>query len=287
MDSSAKRVEIIPAKRRAMILEFLRERGVMSIQELTASIGASISTVRRDLDQLTEAGYLERTFGGAMLATATPATFEMEPSIVAQIALPQKRGIGAIAAERLKPGESVIFDGSTTVLEAARAAAQRGLRLTAVTNGLDIALALLGSPAISVVVTGGTVRGRFASLVGDPGKEFLETVHADICLLGIHAISGTLLTEASFEGAAVKRAMLHASRRRILLADSSKFQVPALSTVCDLSMFEELITDDGIGAEQLAALRAMRLRVTVVEIDRGSGRAATPIPPAAAPLRRS
>jgi DeoR/GlpR family transcriptional regulator of sugar metabolism len=271
MDSPTKRVEIIPAKRRAMILEWLRDRGVMSIQELATSIGASVSTVRRDLDQLTEAGYLERTFGGAMLASATLATFEMEPSIVAEIALPQKRAIGAVAAARLTSRESVIFDGSTTVLEAARAVAQRGLQLTAITNGLDIALTLAGVPGMSVVVIGGTVRERFPLLVGDPGKEFLGTVHADVCLLGIHAISGNLLTEASFEGAAVKRAMLQASRRRILLADSSKFQVAALSTVCELSFFDELITDDGISAEQLAALCAMPLRVTVVKIDRRFG----------------
>jgi DeoR/GlpR family transcriptional regulator of sugar metabolism len=279
MESPAKRVEIIPAKRRAMILDWLRDRGVMSVQELAASIGASVSTVRRDLDQLTEAGYLERTFGGAMLATATPTTFEMEPSIVAQIALPQKRAIGAVAADRLKPRESVIFDGSTTVLEAARAVAQRGLPLTAITNGLDIALTLAGVQGSSVMVIGGTVRQRFPTLVGDPGHAFLASVHADMCLLGIHAISGSLLTEATFEGAAVKRAMLQAARRRILLADSSKFQVPALSTVCDVSLIDELITDDGIPDEQLAALRAMRLPVTVVAVDRRSEPGAGPEPP--------
>jgi len=47
--------------------------------------------------------------------------------------------------------------------------------------------------------------------------------------------------------------------------------VAALSTVCELSSFDELITDDGISAEQLAALCAMPLRVTVVKIDRRFG----------------
>jgi DeoR/GlpR family transcriptional regulator of sugar metabolism len=286
MESPARRVEIIPAKRRAMILDWLREHGATSIHELAVSIGASVSTIRRDLDQLTEAGYLERTFGGALLSTAPLATFEMEPSIVAEFALTQKRAIGAEAAKRLKNRESVIFDGSTTVLEAARSAARRGLQLTAVTNGLDIAQALATAPGVTVMVPGGTVRSGFPTLVGDPGKGFFASVHADICFLGIHAISGNLLTEASLEGAAIKQAMIKASRRCILLADGSKFQMPALFTVCDLSAFEEFITDDGVGEEQVAALRALNVNVTIVPVDRaatgGNGKDRKASPPAVA-----
>jgi DeoR/GlpR family transcriptional regulator of sugar metabolism len=270
MDSQTKRVEIIPAKRRAMILEQLRADGAASIHDLAARIGASVSTIRRDLDQLTESGYLERTFGGAQLATVPLATFEMEPSIVAQIALPQKRAIGAAAATRLQNRESVIFDGGTTVLEAARCVVQHGLNLTAVTNGLDIAQLLATSPNVNVMVPGGTVRAGFPTLVGEPGKEFLKSVHADICLLGIHAVTGNLLTEASLEGAAIKRAMIQAARRRILLADSSKFQPAALCTVCELSEIDEFITDDDVSGEQLAALRALNVSVTVVPVERTS-----------------
>jgi len=290
MDSPTKRVEIIPAKRRAMILDWLRDHGATSIHELAISIGASVSTIRRDLDQLTEAGYLERTFGGALLSTSPRATFEMDPSIVAEFALAQKRAIGAEAAKRLKNRESVIFDGGTTVLEAARCAARRGLQLTAVTNGLDIAQALATAPGMIVMVPGGTVRSGFPTLVGEPGKDFLASVHADICFLGIHAISGNLLTEASLEGAAIKQAMIKASRRRILLADGSKFQMPALFTVCDLSVFDEFITDDAVGEEQLAALRALNVNVTIVPVDRSAaanGKDRKSTPPAASAGGRS
>lgn len=273
MESHTKRVEIIPAKRRAMILDWLRDHGPTSINELAENIGGSISTIRRDLDHLTEAGYLEKTFGGAELAKAPRSTFEMDPSIVAQIALPQKRAIAAEAVARLSERESVIFDGGTTVLEAARGVVQRGIHLTAVTNGLDIAMVLASAaPRITVIVPGGTVRGSFPALFGEPGREFLATLHADVLLLGTHAITGSLLTEATIEGAEIKRAMIAASRRRILLADSSKFLSPGLSTVADLSVIDEFITDDGITEGQLAALRALNLKVTVVPV---AGRPAT------------
>ncbi len=79
MEASPKRVEMIPARRRALILERVRQNGAASIGELADEIGASQSTVRRDLEQLTEGGYLERTHGGALLVPPLGATFEREP----------------------------------------------------------------------------------------------------------------------------------------------------------------------------------------------------------------
>ena len=58
--------------------------------------------------------------------------------------------------------------------------------------------------------------------------------------------------------------MIQASRRRILLTDSSKFGANALITFANLSDMDEIVTDDGISAEQLSSLEAMKLKVTVV-----------------------
>ncbi len=84
--------------------------------------------------------------------------------------------------------------------------------------------------------------------------------------------------------------MIKASRRRILLADGSKFQMPALFTVCDLSVFDEFITDDAVDEEQLAALRALNVNVTIVPVDRSAaanGKDRKSTPPAASAGGRS
>lgn len=190
MDTTSKRVDIIPAKRRAMILEWLRAHGAASIQELADDIGASASTIRRDLEHLMDTGHLERTHGGAVLLPPLQATSEFDASINQHMARPQKRAIGLAAAQRLNPRESVIFDSSTTVLEAARAAIERGLPLTAVTNSLDIALLCSTAAGIRVVVPGGMLRAGTPTLVGDPGETFLKTIHADVCMIGTHASPG-------------------------------------------------------------------------------------------------
>ena len=68
--------------------------------------------------------------------------------------------------------------------------------------------------------------------------------------------------------ASIKRAMIRASQRRIVLADSSKFRHPSFCTFCDLSEIEEVITDDGASPEDLEALRAAGVKVTVVAVRR-------------------
>jgi DeoR/GlpR family transcriptional regulator of sugar metabolism len=264
LDAPTKRVDIVPAKRQAIILEHLRANGAASIQELADAIGGSQSTARRDLEHLVDKGYLERTHGGAVLVQPTRATFEMEAQVNAELRQAEKVAIGREAANRLSPGDSVIFDGSTTVMEAARAVAERGIPLTVVTNSLDIAQFCAGVPSWRVIIPGGSVRPGFMNLSGHPGEEFIKTIHADLCMCGTSAVSGTLLTDNSLEVASMKRAMISAARKSILLVDSSKFTVAGFCTTCEVSDLDEVITDSGIKSDVLTALRNTERKITVV-----------------------
>lgn len=267
MTGTAKRVGMVPAKRRALILEHLKANGAASIGELSEVIGGSQSTVRRDLEHLTESGYLERTHGGALLIPPARASFEGESALNRQLCRDKKAAIGLEAARRLAPQESVIFDSSSTVLEAARAASERPLPLTVVTNNLEIGLLASSVAPWRVIIPGGTLRPNSTMLAGHPGVDFFATIHVDVYLVGSMAVSGTLLTDATIEVAAIKRAMMKSAQRRILLIDSTKFRAPGFSVFGDLSEIDEVITDDGIRPDDLAALRSHDMKVTVVEVD--------------------
>ncbi|EJC75748.1 transcriptional regulator of sugar metabolism [Rhizobium leguminosarum bv. trifolii WSM2012] len=264
MDAPSKRVDIVPAKRRAIILEHLRANGAASIQELADAIGGSQSTARRDLEHLVEKGYLERTHGGAVLVQPMRATFEAEPLVNAELRHAEKVAIGREAAKRLSPGDSIILDGSTTVMEAARAAAERNIPLTIVTNSLDIAQLCASVTTWRVIVPGGSVRPGFMNLAGQPGEEFIKSIHADLCLVGASAVSGTLLTDSSLEVASMKRVMISSARKSILLVDSSKFTVAGFTTLCDVSELHEVITDSAISPDALTALKTTERVITVV-----------------------
>ncbi|MEQ9811987.1 MAG: DeoR/GlpR family DNA-binding transcription regulator [Azospirillaceae bacterium] len=252
---------MLKERRHALIVERIRASGAATIGELSEAIGVSGSTVRRDLKSLSERGQVRLTHGGAVLPQEHLAAFELDSTLAAEIAPRQKSAIGKFAASLVEPGQTVIFDSSTTVLAAAWAILERELTITAITNSLEIATSLSRSRTIEVITVGGRVRLGSPTLTGPPGLSFLEDLHADLALLGTHAISGTLLTETSLDVIAMKRAMIAASRRAMVLADDSKFQPPALFTICHIDQIDEVVTNAGADAEALSILRDAGCRV--------------------------
>ena len=63
---------MIPAERRAFIVEQLRTRGPVRVTELSAKLGVSQMTVGRDLARLESEGALIRRHGGAIPARRAP-----------------------------------------------------------------------------------------------------------------------------------------------------------------------------------------------------------------------
>jgi len=237
---------MISAQRRAMILEQLRREGGGSIVGLSEIIGVSPSTIRRDLEFLTRGGYIERSHGGAILKEQRHTTFEPAREIGRHVAHDAKSRIGATAAAMLEPGQSVIFDSSSTVLEAAKIAADRDFRITACTNDLGIATALAAGKHLHVVVLGGTVRPGSLTMIGDPGLLFLERLHADIAFVGVHSLAGGRLSETQIDLAAMKRRMIDCATRAVVLADSTKFNHPAFCDVCAAAEIDTIVTDAAI-----------------------------------------
>jgi DeoR family transcriptional regulator of aga operon len=238
---------MIAAQRRALILEHLRRHGADSINALSQTVGVSPSTIRRDLDFLTEGGYIARSHGGAMVSDGLRTTLEPPREIGSRLAHAAKTAIGARAVELIEPGQSVIFDSSSTVLEAAKAAVALKLRLTVCTNDIGTAAVLAESEALQLVVLGGTNRFGSLTLIGDPGLSFLERIHADVAFIGIHSLYGARLSETSIDLAAMKRRMIASAARSIVLADSSKFRHPAFCDVAPIGDVDAIVTDSDIG----------------------------------------
>jgi len=255
------RVDLIPAERHARLLEILRVRRAASIRELASLLGGSASTVRRDLDELAQRGAITRTFGGATAKDGAMATFEPDLAVAEHLEHEEKQRIGRQAALMIQPGQSVIFDSGTTVLEAARAFAQRGVRATVVTNDLGVAQVFAAAPALRLVVLGGMLRPRSSTLFGEAAERFAGELHADLALIGAHSITGDLITETALEIASVKRAIVRAARRTYVLVDHTKFREPAFATVCRAADVAGLVTSRTASPDTLALWRDAGLRI--------------------------
>src|SRR5258708_27583751 len=104
---------LLAEQRRALILDEVRRRGGVRVNELTRKLGVSDMTVRRDLDALARQGVVEKVHGGAVPvaeATAHEPGFEAKSTLE----LSAKQDIAREAARMAVPGSAIALAGGTT-----------------------------------------------------------------------------------------------------------------------------------------------------------------------------
>src|SRR5215218_7970607 len=247
--------------RQARMAGIVWEEGFARVTDLADRFGVSAVTVRADLTALEALARVRRVRGGAVPPSGLLGERPFESS---QLEAPeQKSSIGAHAAGTIAAGDTVILDVGTTTAAIARALVLRTeLRdVTVVTNGLNIALEP-APPRISVVVTGGTLRPLQHSLVNPLGTVLLERLHASVAFVGCNGVDPEVgITNINLPEAEVKRAMLLAARRRVIVADGSKIGEVELAKVCDLEEVSLLITDPTADPEVLTEIAAAGCQV--------------------------
>lgn len=247
------------------MLAALADREFVKVTDLSNMFGISEVTVRSDLEALQEAGLLRRVHGGAIVAPPTPERpFELSLGAQAE----EKRRIGEAAAALVTPGEAVILDVGSTAAAVARSLVARTelSDIVCITNGLKIALELEPAiPRFSVVLTGGTLRPLQHSLVDPLAGSMLEDFHADTVFLGcngIHLEGG--ITNVNLPEAEMKRRMVRAARRRIVVATGDKLGVTSLAPLCSINDVTMVITDTSADPDVVTGLREAALEVRVV-----------------------
>lgn len=254
---------MLPEERRRAILDRVRTSGSMGVTGLSDQMRVSAATIRRDLRLLAQRGDLERTHGGAV---NPPFGTAYEPVYRDKFGRhgAEKRAIARHAAALVRDGDVVILDsGSTTLGLVGHVMRLRGL--TVITNDLKIAVALANGSTVEVIVLGGRVRSHLFSVIGPSAETGLHDLHADIAFLGADGISLEAgVTNANLDEAAIKRRILAAGQRRVLLADHTKFGRTTLAKVCDIDAFDEILTDHGITEEDLEPYRQRNPRIVRV-----------------------
>jgi Transcriptional regulators of sugar metabolism len=252
-------------ERREQMLVVVRDHDFVRVAELGSMFGVSEMTVRTDLDALAERGVLRRVRGGAV--QVSPARRERPFAETSAAFAVEKSRIGHAAAQLVNQGETIILDVGTTTTAVARALLHRddAGEIVVVTNALNIALELeAGAPRITVIVTGGTLRPLQHSLINPIGDSVLERIAGATLFLGcngVHPVAG--VTNINLPEADIKRRMLRAARRRMVVADGSKIGEIEVARLCGVSEVDVLVTGSSAQPEMVRRLRAAGLEVLI------------------------
>lgn len=233
-------------KRRSEIVKIVREKKQMSCVELSKTFGVTEETIRKDLQELSEKGELLRTFGGAMVRE-----YGTERSLDQRIIqnLEQKKRIAQKAVSTLKSGDLVAMDAGSTVTMMAKAIPDH-LKITVLTNSLEICNILSEKENVTVICTGGKLHKKSMSLQGMLTESTINSLNAEKAFISCAAFDIKLgVMDSNEEAARTKQSMIRNAREVYLLMDSSKIGCIAYITTCPASSITKVVTDNAAAAE--------------------------------------
>jgi DeoR/GlpR family transcriptional regulator of sugar metabolism len=247
---------VLAETRRREIAEALRASGAVTISEVENRFGVSPMTARRDLAELERQGVVRRTHGGAVLPTVSAH----EDSFARRLktAKESKQRLANAAVEQMSARESIFLDSSTTSYFVVRRMIETRLTATVITNSLPVMELVFnqGANHLDLVGVGGTLRRLTRSFVGPAAVRTVLAHYADRLIMSVKGLTmAGLMTDADPLEAEVKRVMIGQSDVSALLVDESKLSVRGLSVIGAVADVTEVLAD-GLGSDQLAALRA-------------------------------
>ena len=228
------------SERQENILEILKEKRFATVEFLAKTMYSSAPTIRRDLNELEEKGFVKRSHGGAMIKDAEnspiPIDFRNRKNIYEKIAMCKK------AAELIKENNIIFIDGSTTTLHLADCIPQ-DKNITVVTNSL-LVCARLCEKNITTHCTGGILVPSSKAFVGQRAEAIIRDFCFDICFFSASALNDQgKITDYSDMETSLRKVMLENSKTKVFMCDCSKFNKTSSYNVTDLDSVNYLITD--------------------------------------------
>jgi len=248
-----------PEERQHRIGEFLQKVEFASLEDVAQQVGASVSTVRRDLAVLEAGGGVQRTHGGARISN--PRSDEFTFSARDTHLLAEKAAIGRACAELIKPNQSVILDAGTTVYHVARYLEAKTPQI--ITNSLPVANLFASANRLEVVVSGGVIYPRLGVLVGPLAVEAFSKIHADVAVMSAGGISLDGITNSHGLLIDIQRAMIKGAQKVIFCFDHTKFGRKSVTPLCELDCVDAIVTDNEAPAALVEGLRGRGIDVIV------------------------
>jgi len=230
---------LLKKERQAFILNRLNLHNKVLNANLCEDMEVSEDTVRRDLQELANAGKLIKVHGGA-LSLAFSEVHARSQTIYSQS---QKVIIAEKAISLIKRNMYVLTSGGTTILEMARHLPPQ-LRATFITGSIPALNAYMTHPHINVIAVGDRVNKESKITAGASTIEKIKEVNADLCLLGTNAIDLQRgMTDNDWDVVELKKAMIAASAKTVCLTIAEKLNSFEALQVCELRRIDYLITE--------------------------------------------
>ena len=220
---------MIRYERHQKIIEYLEAKQSATVNELARVLYTSEASVRRDVQALETQGFVNKIYGGVILAKyqnkVVPVDLRDGDNSTVKEELAKK------AASLIKDGDTVIMDASSTVRRIIKYIGHLH-NVKIITNNMGIFSECDGLD-VGLYCTGGTYSPHNHAFVGAAAENYIRNISADIVFFSSQGISedGTI-SDVSEEESAIRRVMIERADKKYFLCDSSKIGVRKMFTLC-------------------------------------------------------
>ncbi len=234
-------------ERQCQIMNFLKEHQFSTVKELAKLVYSSEASVRRDIKQLANQGYLCQVYGGVTLPEYKNHIIPL--NVRDNHNSNVKEQIAKRATEEIFDGATIIMDDSSTVRRMIKYIKPFS-QLTIITNNIRIFNEEIPSN-VTLYCTGGLFMSCNEVFVGAGAKNYLNGINADILFFSSQAVSDDgEISDPSEEETEIHKVMLTRAKKKIFLCDSTKLGRKRTFTVCTKDDVDMIICDQKLPWEQ-------------------------------------
>lgn len=229
-------------QRKKDILEYLSDVDFRTVKEISEKFNVSMNTVRRDINELTEANYVQKFYGGVSLVRKSDSEYDYRNMSNSG----EKQKIAEYAATLVKDNDLIFIDSGTTthwIVDYIN----RNYNLTIVTNNLHVIKKVTEVSNWDLIVVGSNLKHSSHSFINVQNWDYLNSINlnkAFIATTGLTIKSGA--TNPDSAEAIIKTSMMKRSSESYLLMDSSKFDQTSLLTFAGINDFYRIITSGSV-----------------------------------------
>ncbi len=232
---------MLKSERQEMILKILQDNNYTTPQEIAKKVFSSYSSVRRDLEELENAGLISRSYG--MVKLSNNNSFLVSYPIRINKNSEKKRVIAKEAAKLIGNGSTIFIDSSSSCSFFAKELMQLN-GITLITNNVEV-VSLMSQSNIEVICSGGvqTSPNRYA-LIGPIAENTFRNIHADWVVFSTHSLTNDgKIYDVNYNETALRNIMLNNADKKMFLCDSSKLYTTSTYYQCSLSDIDYLVCD--------------------------------------------
>ena len=245
--------------RHRRLLSLLESGPNMRVNELAGRLSVTAETIRRDLDELSSNGVVDRTYGGAMLKTSQEPVVNIRHNLM----VIEREAMARASMNCLQDAKIIMMGSGATTTHVARRIAIDMNRITVITHSFGVATVLSLNPTIRVMMAPGIYHSTEGAMHGSQTLRYLDDFQVDWAITGASGLTPQGASDALIDAGDVYSSMVKHASRTMIVADHSKFDKVFAARFAKWSDIDILISDEQPSGLLKSAINKANTKVVV------------------------